>query len=137
MAMAFLVAQNLLVAQGEVPLDRGMPHRVLLLDDVSSTYDLSNLVRESILWRQLAYTRDWGRKRQVILSSHHEDLANLLLDHLVPPDGYSMRVLQFKGWSQERGPIVESFKVEPGRSHDNGVARRAFAQEMEVLLNGA
>ncbi|NKC16676.1 MAG: AAA family ATPase [Gammaproteobacteria bacterium] len=48
LGVSLLVAQNLY-------LRRFLPHRILLLDDVSAGYDLSNLSREVILWRQLAY----------------------------------------------------------------------------------
>src|SRR5690606_33206262 len=118
-AVAMLVAQNQLVARAHPPLNRGMPHRVLLLDDVSSSYDLTNLVRESILWRQLAYTKDPLRKRQVFISSHHEDLTNLLLDQLGPPNGYQMKVLRFVDWTWESGPVVECFDVEPSHHHND------------------
>lgn len=136
LAVGFLIAQNLLVAQGAPPLDRGMPHRVLLLDDVSSTYDLTNLMRESILWRQLAYTDEPKLKRQIFLSSHHEDLTNQLLDHLVPPRGFTMRVLRFKDWRPDTGPMIESFEVEPARRLDDSEAIQAFQTNLEALFHG-
>lgn len=137
MAVGFMVAQNLLVAQGQHPLYRGMPHRVLLLDDVSGTYDLTNLMREVILWRQLAYTDKPRLKRQIFLSSHHEDLTNQLIDHLVPPEGCSMQILRFKEWDAETGPIIETLKVEPVLKHDNKDATNAFKKRIEELFHGA
>lgn len=136
-AVAMLVAQNLLVAQAQPPLDRGMPHRVLLLDDVSSSYDLTNLVRESILWRQLAYTDNPSLKRQVFISSHHEDLTNLLLDQLAPPKGYRMKVLRFVSWSLKDGPGIECFDVEPSRSHDDPAAVEAFRTTIGEIFHGS
>lgn len=136
-AVAMLVAQNLQVAQAEPPLDRGMPHPVFLLDDVSSSYDLTNLVRESILWRQLAYTTDPIQKRQVFISSHHEDLTNLLVDQLGPPQGYRMKVLRFVDWTWEKGPIVECFDVEPSHRHDDPAGIEAFQSAIGAMFHGA
>jgi hypothetical protein len=136
LAVAYMVAQNLLVAQAEPPLDKGMPHRVLLLDDVSSTYDLTNLIRESILWRQLAYTKDKKLKRQIFLASHHEDLSNLHIDNLVPPSDYTMRVLRFTNWTQEDGPDIDPWTVEPARAHDDQDAKTAFQRGIGALFNG-
>ncbi len=137
MAVACVVGQNLLVAQAQPPIHLGMPHRVLLLDDVSSTYDLTNLLREAILWRQLAYTDNLAVKRQIFLASHHEDLTNQLLDHLVPPAGHSMRVLQFEDWSLEEGPTIGPYAVQPTSAHDNPQACKAFRERIEVLFDGA
>lgn len=110
LAVSFAVAQSeLLRASASVDL----PFYVLLLDDVSTAYDLSNLTREAALWRQLAYHEQPERRWQLFLTSHHEDMSNHLLDLLVPPAGASLRVLQFKGWSKERGPELEQFWVEP------------------------
>jgi len=106
--VSLLVAQNLAAT-------RRLNHRVILLDDVTTAYDLSNLTREAILWRQFAYGADDGsdQKRQIFISSHHEDMTNHLLDLLVPPPGRSMRLIRFTGWSNETGPEIETFQVEP------------------------
>lgn len=118
------VAVSLLTAQNQA-LTPYLDHHMLLLDDVSTAYDLSNLVREAILWRQLAYGGDDGwntQRRQVFLSSHHEDLSNLMLDLLVPPQGRTMRLIRFTGWSPTEGPVFESFAVEPGETTAHGIA---------------
>jgi len=106
--VSLLVAQNLAATNY-------LNNRVILLDDVTTAYDLSNLTREAILWRQLAYGAedDGPVKRQIFISSHHEDMTNHLLDLLVPPHGRSMRLLRFTGWSPENGPTIETFRVEP------------------------
>ncbi len=107
MAVSVLVGQNLL-------LNQYLHHRVILLDDVTTAYDLSNLTREAILWRQLAYGGgDGSMRRQIFISSHHEDLTNQLLDLLIPPKGRSMRLIRFTGWDNEKGPELEQFAVEP------------------------
>ena len=103
-AVALMAAQNLSL--------RGVP-RVMILDDVSTSYDLSNLSREALLWRQLAYGGRGYYQRQVFLSSHHEDLTHGLLDLLTPPKGKKMYLIRFKGWSPKTGPVVEQFEVEP------------------------
>ncbi|NIA10434.1 MAG: AAA family ATPase [Nitrospiraceae bacterium] len=111
MAVAMLVGQNLL-------LNPWLHHRVILLDDVTTAYDLSNLTREAILWRQLVYGNG-SMRRQIFISSHHEDLTNQLLDLLIPPKGRSMRLIRFTDWNNEKGPEFEQFGVEPtGSIHD-------------------
>jgi|GEM_PF-3678140 len=95
------------------------PHRCLLLDDASTAYDLSNLSREALIWRQLAYHPNPERRRQVILSSHHEELTHHMLDLLCPPPRFPgmkgeaprMRLIRFTGWSAENGPILEEMNV--------------------------
>lgn len=106
-AVSVLVAQNLAVS------DR-LNHRVIFLDDVTTAYDLSNLTREVILWRQLAYGgTEEKHRRQIFISSHHEDMTNHLLDLLVPPPGRKMRMIRFKDWSIDSGPSFDLFSVDP------------------------
>ncbi|MBF0108896.1 MAG: hypothetical protein HQL76_06965 [Magnetococcales bacterium] len=127
-AVAFLVAQNV----GVTPY---LAHRVILLDDLTTPYDLANLTRESLLWRQLAYVPAGVSsypqdKRQIILSSHHEDLTNNLLDLLVPPEGGTMRLLRFTDWSPTKGPSVEEMSVMPTGS-GQGESRQRFVRMLE------
>ena len=106
-AVSVLVAQNLAVS------DR-LNHRAIFLDDVTTAYDLSNLTREAILWRQLAYGgTEEKHRRQIFISSHHEDMTNHLLDLLVPPPGRKMRMIRFEDWSIGRGPSFHLFSVDP------------------------
>jgi hypothetical protein len=132
-AVALLVGQNELIRTvelpGESPSDGcALPHDVLLLDDVSTPYDLSNLTREAILWRQLAYASD--NPRQLFICSHHEDMMNQQLDLLAPPIGqrrdkrrsFRMIVHHFKAWGMENGPQVDSYEVRPcGRLDATGI----------------
>ncbi|RLB93172.1 MAG: hypothetical protein DRH50_08390 [Deltaproteobacteria bacterium] len=107
MAVSVLAAQNLAISHM-------LHHRIILLDDVTTAYDLSNLTREAILWRQLAYGGQEERaRRQVFISSHHEDMTNHFLDLLVPPEGRSMRLIRFTGWDPKDGPRYKQFKIEP------------------------
>jgi energy-coupling factor transporter ATP-binding protein EcfA2 len=121
-AVSLLAAQNLAVSHL-------LSHRVILLDDVTTAYDLSNLTREAILWRQLAYGCEPPSRRQVFISSHHEDMTNHLLDLLVPPEGRTMVLLRFVGWTPEGGPEIETLRVVPTKAADRE-ARSAYAQEL-------
>lgn len=130
------VAVSLAVAQSELlraAKSIDLPFHVLLLDDVSTAYDLSNITREAILWRQLAYNKEPEQRWQLFISSHHEDLTNHLLDLLVPPHGASLRLLRFKEWSNETGPLIESFWVEPSRELDE-TTRRHIRENVQELL---
>jgi hypothetical protein len=124
------VAVSLLVAQNQAVADM-LGHQVILLDDVTTAYDLSNLAREAILWRQLAYGKYQEKqeqyRRQIIISTHHEDMTNHLLDLLVPPPRRRMRVIRFVGWSNENGPECEAFEVQPSAS----VSRDTLARAMD------
>lgn len=107
---------SLAVAQSELlraATNVDLPFYVLVLDDASTAYDLSNLTREAIFWRQLAYHEKPERRWQLFIASHHEDMTNHLLDLLVPPHGAALRVVRFVDWSRERGPEIEQFWVEP------------------------
>jgi hypothetical protein len=106
-ALALMVAQNQAAAEY-------MAHRVILLDDITTDYDLSNLSRQALLLRQLAYgDNDPMNRRQVFLSSHHEDMTNQILDMLAPPHGNRMKIVRFRGWSTTNGPDYEVLEVEP------------------------
>ncbi len=109
-----------------------LSHHVLLLDDVSTAYDLSNLTREALLWRQLAYGPEAPIKRQVFISSHHEDMTNQLLDLLVPPPGYRLLLVRFTDWSPEQGPSIQRYEVDNTGSRDpGGEAVRGLVQAIE------
>lgn len=61
-------------------------HRVIGFDDFTTSLDMNQLIPAAVLLRKLAYADDkdsW--KRQVIVTSHHEDLTNRMLDFLLPP----------------------------------------------------
>lgn len=90
-------------------------HQVIGFDDFTTSLDMNQLIPAAVLLRKMAYANDRDKwKRQVIVTSHHEDLTNRLLDFLLPPQGRSMRVIQFEDWSPEAGPSFNCFKVEMG-----------------------
>ncbi|MCU7998883.1 hypothetical protein [Shewanella sp. SM95] len=90
-------------------------HQVIGFDDFTTSLDMNQLIPAAVLLRKMAYANDGDKwKRQVIVTSHHEDLTNRLLDFLLPPQGRSMRVIQFEDWSPKTGPSFNCFKVEMG-----------------------
>ncbi len=118
-AICLLVSQNIL-------LSRYLPHRIILLDDVTTSYDLTNLTREAILWRQLAYGSGSEKselKRQIFISTHHEDLTNNLIALLAPPHGCTLRLIKFENWDQECGPSCSQYEVAPSEEIDQQLQR--------------
>jgi energy-coupling factor transporter ATP-binding protein EcfA2 len=126
------VAVSLLTGQN-LAIPHKLNHRIVLLDDVTTAYDLSNLTREAILWRQLAYgNEDEQQCRQIFISSHHEDMTNHLLDLLVPPAGKRMRMIRFTGWNPETGPELAFFEVTPtGAAKPDNPYRAELAKSLE------
>ncbi|MDW8283212.1 MAG: AAA family ATPase, partial [Myxococcales bacterium] len=113
------------------------PHRLLLLDDASASYDLANLSREALLWRQLAYHPDRAQRRQIFLATHHEDLTNRQLDLLVPLPGQgTMRALHFVSWDPQTGPQWQTFDVKPPAhvASDDQQARQRLADDLRREL---
>ena len=104
LALAVLLGSNAL-------LQRWLPHRLLLLDDVSTALDLTNLAAECALLRKFAYTADEGRRRQVVIASHHDQLTHRLFDLLLPPGDYIMREVRITDWSFEHGPTVQQSMI--------------------------
>ncbi|HCZ9664050.1 TPA: recombinase RecF, partial [Vibrio cholerae] len=83
-------------------LSEQLGHRVIGFDDFTTSLDMNQLIPAAVLLRKLAYADandSW--KRQVIVTSHHEDLTNRMLDFLLPPQGKLMKVIQFEDWQPE------------------------------------
>ena len=126
-------------------LEPQLGHRVFLMDDLSATYDLANLSRDAIFWRQMAYgSGAQAGRRQVFLSSHHEDLSNRLLDVMPPVEERRMLLYRFTGWKKGKGPDFEVYDVQsqpaldapgtdpaPAGGRDD---RRDFAEWLQVQL---
>jgi len=68
---------------------------MMAFNDFTTALDMGQLIPAATLLRQLAYCESDEYCRQVIVTSHHEDLTNKLLDHLLPPPGHSMKVIEF------------------------------------------
>ncbi|MFC1315965.1 MAG: AAA family ATPase [gamma proteobacterium symbiont of Ctena orbiculata] len=95
-------------------LSNKLGHRVIGFDDFTTSLDMNQLIPAAILLRKLAYTDDEDSKRQVIVTSHHEDLTNRLLDFLLPPNGSKMKVIQFEDWNPNSGPKYSFYTVDMG-----------------------
>lgn len=97
-------------------------HKVIGFDDFTTSLDMNQLIPASVLIRKLAYApHDDACKRQVFVTSHHEDLTNRLLDFLLPPKGKKMRVIEFDGWSSTVGPSFKCYKVAISEPEPYGV----------------
>ena len=103
-------------------MTKQLGHQVIGFDDFTTSLDMNQLIPAAVLLRKIAYADandDW--KRQVFVTSHHEDLTNRLLDFLLPPQGKSMKVIQFEDWSPESGPQVKCYKVDMGEVKSSGL----------------
>jgi hypothetical protein len=97
-------------------------HRVIGFDDFTTSLDMNQLIPAAVLLRKLAYADandSW--KRQVIVTSHHEDLTNRMLDFLLPPQGKLMKVIQFEEWQPESGPQFKCYDVDMGEVREKGL----------------
>lgn len=97
-----------------------LTHRVLAFDDFTTALDMGQLIPAAGILRQLAYCSSADARRQVIVTSHHEDLTNRLLDYLLPPQGCSMKVIEFVEWTPDGGPEWEMYDVKPGGPRGSG-----------------
>ncbi len=88
-----------------------MKHHLMAFDDFTTALDMGQLIPAATLLRQLAYCESEEYRRQVIVTSHHEDLTNKLLDHLLPPPGRSMKVIEFTEWRADEGPEWNTYEV--------------------------
>jgi len=92
-----------------------IPHRIMVFDDITTSLDLNQIIPACMLFRKLAYGERKVSKRQLFISSHHEDLTNRLLDYLIPPEGNTLRIIEFKEYAVDTGPKFEIWNVNPGK----------------------
>jgi energy-coupling factor transporter ATP-binding protein EcfA2 len=103
-------------------LTKRLGHKVIGFDDFTTSLDMNQMIPASVLIRKLAYADESDTsKRQVIITSHHEDLTNRLLDFLLPPDGKTMKVIQFEDWSVNNGPSYKCYDVEMNKLNQDGL----------------
>lgn len=113
---------------------------VMAFDDFTSALDMTQLPRLATLMRQVAYGAPDGFEggtplnRQVFIVSHHEDLTNRLAGFLIPPEGRSMRILNFTGWDPKNGPQVDQLDVRPASSAAS--VRDVLGRLSEEVLSG-
>ncbi len=92
---------------------------VMAFDDFASALDMTQLPRLATLMRQVAYGAPDGLengtpfRRQIFIVSHHEDLTNRLVHFLIPPEGRSMKILNFVDWDSKNGPDIQQLEVHP------------------------
>ncbi|NCC60350.1 MAG: hypothetical protein EOM12_05300 [Verrucomicrobiae bacterium] len=96
-------------------LRRKLGHGVMLFDDITTSLDLNQIIPACVLFRKMAYSSDTTKRRQIFISSHHEDLTNRLIDNLIPPEGFAMRVLEFNDFSVQKGPVIDEWDVAPAK----------------------
>ncbi|HHV59052.1 MAG TPA: hypothetical protein GXX49_01905 [Clostridiaceae bacterium] len=84
-------------------------HNIMLFDDITTSLDMSQLLPAATFLRQMAYCDDQN-KRQVFISCHHEDFSNKLLDYLMPPPGYTLKVIRFIDLV-DGIPVMEHYNV--------------------------
>jgi ABC-type multidrug transport system ATPase subunit len=128
LAIASTLALNVLA-------EHRLDHSILILDDITTAMDMAQVPRMALLLRRLAYSEGASCRRQVILTSHHEDLTNRLADFLAPPYKENLRVLRFCGWSPDKGPVIETYE-QLGREkveEQKHIFQQLIAQGMEWL----
>ncbi len=103
-------------------LTKRLGHKVIGFDDFTTSLDMNQMIPASVLLRKLAYADESDTsKRQVIITSHHEDLTNRLLDFLLPPEGKTMKVIQFEDWSVNNGPSYKCYDVDMNKLNQDGL----------------
>lgn len=113
---------------------------VMAFDDFASALDMTQLPRLTTLMRQVAYGAPDGFengtpfRRQVFIVSHHEDLTNRLIHFLIPPEGRSMKILNFVGWDRKNGPKIDQLEVHPASPADS--VRDTLGELLEETLCG-
>lgn len=113
---------------------------VMAFDDFASALDMTQLPRLATLMRQVAYGAPDGLengtpfRRQIFIVCHHEDLTNRLIHFLIPPEGRSMKILNFVDWDPKNGPGIEQLEVHPASPVDS--VRGTLGELLEEALCG-
>ncbi|WP_177204933.1 AAA family ATPase [Burkholderia sp. WP9] len=84
---------------------------LIAFDDFTTALDMGQLIPAAGILRQLAYSTSQQYHRQVILTSHHEQMTNYLIDYLLPPPGKSMKVIHIEEWTPARGPSIVEYNA--------------------------
>ncbi len=109
------------------------PHRALILDDPTSSFDMTNLLSNALLCRQLAYHPDPKQRYQIFIVSHNEEFTSKLLDLLCPPGkDLKMKLIRFDDWTPDKGAKTKEFEVEPAPK-DMEKAREAFEKGLKYF----
>lgn len=93
--------------------------RVLCLDEITSSFDLSQIPRLALLLRQIAYAPvDSEFQRRIFIAGHNEEFNQRLAELLTPPEGRKLRIIRFTGYSRDGGPLIESQLMQPSMKFD-------------------
>ncbi|MGU7781349.1 AAA family ATPase [Burkholderia sp. PU8-34] len=103
-------------------------HPIVAFDDFTTALDMGQLIPAAGILRQLAYCEAEEYRRQIIVTSHHEDLTNRLLDYLLPPEGRTMKVIEMLEWTPTFGPEMQVYDVKPA-------VQQATSKELAGWLN--
>ena len=126
-AISWLIGINYLMSEK-------LPHKIIIFDDITTSLDLSQLASASILFRKMAYSDK--NNRQVIISSHHDDLTNRLVDYLMPPAGKKMKVIYFSEWSISDGPKYKIYDISKPEPKDENYYSNKEQKLIKYLKNG-
>lgn len=108
-----------------------IPHRILMFDDITTSLDMAQILPIAYILRKMAYTEDKESHRQVILTSHNEDLTNKLIDYLMPPSGKRLKVISFNEWTLDNGPKYTVYDINPNQPHQD---KEIIINELEELM---
>jgi hypothetical protein len=93
--------------------------RVLCLDEITSSFDLSQLPRVALLLRQIAYAPVGSEfQRRIFIAGHNEEFNQRLAELLTPPHGRKLRIVRFTGYDIAQGPIIQSQLMQPALAFD-------------------
>ena len=126
LAIAWTIGLNYL-------LSNKLPHKVIMFDDVTTSLDLAQLIPSSLLFRKMAYSD--SNNRQVIISSHHDDLTNRFVDFLMPPPGKKFKVIYFEDWTFENGPKYKEYMVKSNDNDNNWLNTDFYKKKIKELKN--
>ena len=92
---------------------------MLCLDEITSSFDLSQLPRLALLLRQIAYAPEGSEfQRRIFIAGHNEEFNQRLAELLTPPEGRKLRILRFTGYSVADGPTIETQLMQPSLKFD-------------------
>ena len=93
--------------------------RVLCLDEITSSFDLSQIPRLALLLRQISYAPENSEfQRRIFIAGHNEEFNQRLAELLTPPEGRKLRIIRFTGYSNVGGPTMESQLMQPSLKFD-------------------
>lgn len=93
-------------------VDGSLPMGFVCLDDIANSFDMNNLAADAAIIRKIAYGPG-AYSRQVVITSHHEEITDRLVSLLLPPADKTMKVIEFKNWSETGGTDCVEWSISP------------------------